>query len=94
MLMNLIGQLNAIARGSDAAYAGMRARDSQMGLIKGLNFNGNSGPNEDTFTPSKMANLAAQDKHLQIQEVQSNFVMDAMEAWRKSLAEKAKKENN
>lgn len=89
MLMNLLGQLNAINQYNNAAYSGMQARESQMGLMRGIHFNGGS-PQSDTFQHNSMAQLAAKDKQLQLQEIQSNFIMDAMEHWRQSLQEQAK----
>lgn len=86
----LLGQFNAIARGNDAAFASMQSRQARMGLCSGLTF-GNS-LQCDTFT--SMSQLAAKDKQLQLNEVQNNFVASAMDAWRKSLEEKQKKQKN
>jgi hypothetical protein len=86
----LLGQFSAIARGNDAAFAGMQARQARMGLCNGLPFGG--GLQCDTFT--SMSQLAAKDKQLALSEVKSNFVASAMDAWSKSLAEQAKKQKN
>ena len=89
MLINLLGQLNAINQYNNAAMAGMQARESHMSLMRGITFNGGN-PSQDTFKPGYMAQLAARDKQLQMTEIKSNFVMTAMDAWQKSLKEQAK----
>lgn len=92
MLMNLLGQLSAINQYNNAAMMGMQARESHLSMMRGIQINPGA-PARDTFSKTNfgsMAQLAAQDKQLQMTEIQSNFVMSAMDAWQKSLKEQAK----
>lgn len=89
MIMNLLAQLQTINQYNNAAYSGMQARQSHMSLMRGIRINPGE-PGTDTTNFGSMAQLASRDKQLQMTEVESNFIMDAMEHWHKSLKEQAK----
>ncbi len=96
MIMNLLAQLQTINQYNNAAYAGMQARQSHLGMIRGMRINP-GGPDTDVFSKTNfgsMAHIAARDKQLQMTEVQSNFIMSAMDAWQNQLKEQAKNKKN
>lgn len=86
MLMNLIGQLNAISAMNNAQMVGMQARQSQLGLLK------MQEPLEyDKVDFSTMHKLHNKDKQLTFKGIQSGFVAKAMETWYDSLKKQQNK---
>ncbi|MDD3419865.1 MAG: hypothetical protein PHE78_04605 [Candidatus Gastranaerophilales bacterium] len=86
MLINLLGQLNAIAQGNDALYSSMQVRQAQMGLVKGL-----GASNVDRIDLSTIARLHNKDKQLAFAGIKNDFIVKAMDSWYNSLTDKNKK---
>lgn len=93
MIMNLLAQLQTINQYNNAAYAGMQARQAHLGLIRGLSINP-GGPDTDVFSRKtnfgSMAQLAAGDKQFEMTELQSDFTMNFLDAYKKYLEKQAK----
>lgn len=86
MLMNLIGQLNAISMMNNAQMIGMQARQSQLGLLRmqePLSY--------DKVDFSTMHKLHNKDKQLSFAGIKSNFTAKAMEVWYDSLKKQQNK---
>lgn len=86
MLINLLGQLNAIAQRNDAVYSSMQARQAQMGLVRGLGVS-----NVDRIDLSTIARLHNKDQQLTFAGIKNDFIAKAMDSWYNSLADKNKK---
>lgn len=86
MLMNLIGQLNAISMMNNSQMVGMQARQSQLGLIKMA-----EPLAYDKVDFSTMHKMHNKDKQLAFAGAQSNFTAKAMDVWYASLKEQQNK---
>jgi hypothetical protein len=83
MLVNLLGQLNAIVQGDNALYAGMQAKQARVRLSNGLN-----SLNYDKVNLSTIAKLHNKDSHLAFAGIKNDFIAKAMDTWYSSLSEK------
>ncbi|MEI8376899.1 MAG: hypothetical protein WCF95_00005 [bacterium] len=81
--MNLIGQLNAIAKKDDALFSGMQVKQAQLGLVQGCDIG-----RLDLSTIHKLHN---KDQQLTFTGIKNEFIAKAMNAWHESLADKHKK---
>jgi hypothetical protein len=81
--MNLIGQLNAIAKKDDALFSGMQVKQAQLGLVQGCDIG-----RLDLSTIHKLHN---KDQQLTFTGIKNEFIAKAMNAWYESLADKHKK---